>query len=276
MAATNAVFWNRKRWDGSLKIMNRKKYLAMKFPPSNRVSLASVSVLQTLIISLQGIQAVYTIIIHAMCKEVVPGHPISHVIFPLAIIGLLRLPAALWLTNEYGFPLEEGLDPQGDDGGGVELSSLLQQEQRPSSVDDLLNEQFYPRNSWRGIAIRIRFFGALLLLTAAGISAVAVHWGLDAKVAISSMLTAVYYLSFLICTIFTFSIYIWTKESNTMVIPCIESPVYKAYIYGLILLSIVYIVATALETRRTACGLYTTNYIEWGEDESMCKSYQAS
>ena len=275
MAATNAVFWNRKHWDGSLEIMNEKKDLATKFPSSNRVSLASVSVLQTLIISLQGIQAVYTVIIHAMGKEAVPGHPISHVFFPLAIIGLLRLPAALWLTQEYGFPQGEDKGPQGGDDGDVELRNLLQQEQRPASVDDLLNEQFYPRNSWRGIAVRIGFLGTLLLLTVVVIIVVAVHFGPGTEVAVSSLLTAVYYLFFLVCTIFTFSIYIWTKKSDTTVIPCIESPVYKAYTYGLILLSIVYVVVTALETRRTSCGLYTTSYIEWGEDESMCKSYQA-
>ncbi|PVH67558.1 hypothetical protein DL98DRAFT_640370 [Cadophora sp. DSE1049] len=277
MAATNAVFWDGRRWDGSLKIMTRKKYSATKFPASNHVNWASTSVFQTLIVSLQGIQAAYTITIHAGGREAVPSHPISHVFFPLAVLGLLRLPAALWLTEEYGYREGEDPEPQDndDDGDDVALDNLLSREQRPPASSYLHSEQFYPQSSWRGVVVRIGFLGALLVMTAATITSMATNWRPATKIGLSSLFTGVYYLFFLICTIFTFSVYILTKKSNTTVIPCIESPVYKVYTYGLFLISIGYIVVTALETRRAACGLYTTIPIEWGQDDVMCKSYEA-
>src|SRR5436309_8806444 len=79
-------------------------------------------------VSLQGIQAVYTIAIHAGGKVPVPGHPISSVFFLLAILGLLILPAALWLTDEYGYCDGKDPEPQGE-GDDVELNKLLAEKQ---------------------------------------------------------------------------------------------------------------------------------------------------
>lgn len=273
MAASNAVFWNGRHWDGSVEIMNRKKDLATKYPASNHVSWASTSIFQTLIVSLQGIQAAYTIVIHAEGREAVPTHPISQVFFPLAVLGLLRLPAAFWLTEEYGYRERE--DPEPHDGDNIALENLLSREQSPPASTYPHSEQFYPESSWRGVVVRIGFLGALLVFTAASITSMATNIRPDTKTGLPALLTGIYYLFLLICTISTFSVYIWTEKSNTTVIPCIESPAYKVYTYGLFLITIGYIVVTALETRRAACGLYTTTPIEWGQDDAMCKSYQA-
>src|SRR5436305_1660559 len=92
--------------------------------------------------------------------------------------------------------------------------------------------------------------------TAVTTTAMATFWGPGKKQSLSAVVTVVYYLLFLTCTISTFLIYILKERDNTTVIPCIESPFCKAYTYSLFLLSIGYIVVFALETRRTACGLY--------------------
>jgi hypothetical protein len=273
LAATNAVFWDGKHWDGSVHILMRKKHEATYLPSRNRISWASGSVLHTLIVTLQGIQAVYVVVYNSTDDDAVSGHPISYVFFPLAILGLLRLPAALWLTAEYGYRECEDLALQNvcDE---VEMN-LLSQERAPPIDDTLISRQFHPQRSWRGIAVRAGFLGVLLLLTATIVSDLLRDRGPATKHTLSAVLTGIYYLFFLVCTTSFFLISLWQKQDDTTVIPWIDTQTYKVYTSSLFLLSVVYVVVTALETRRTACGLYTTIHAEWGRDRAICKSYQA-
>ena len=251
--------------------MVRKIGSDTKTPPSHRVSWVSKSIFHTLIVSLQGVQAAYITAIHPIKKEAVPGHPLPYIFFPLALLGLLRLPAALWLTEEYGY--REGEDRVPQRRGNEEMDLLLQEQAPPTDGKPLV--RFYPQWSWKGIVVRIVFLGALLAMTLGVVLAIVMRWGPATKHSLSALLTGVYYLFLLTCTTSTLLIYILMGKGNTTVIPCIESPFYKAYTYSLFSLSIGYIVIAALETRRTACGLYTTSPIEWKQDNDICNPYKA-
>ncbi|KAI9761124.1 MAG: hypothetical protein M1840_002021 [Geoglossum simile] len=279
LAATNAVFWDGYRWDGSVNILMEEKKRAIGFPEGGRVPWASGSMFHTFIISLQGAQAVYIAIAHARNDIITPGHPISYVFFPLAILGLLRIPAAPWLTDEYWYEKREGPEPQQASNsiemGDIETDDLLPPEQAPPVDNTLISTQFYPQRSWRGIVVRTAFLGALLLLLATIIVSMSLGWGPDIKTSLSLLFTSIYYLSFLVCTLSFFLAGLLQKKDDTTIIPYIETPIYKAYTLALFLLSVGYIVVTALETRRTACGLYTTAHVEWGQDAAICKAYRA-
>ncbi|KAH0559018.1 hypothetical protein GP486_004371 [Trichoglossum hirsutum] len=278
LAATNAVFWDGSHWDGSQKIMIKKRDSATKVPDSHRVSLISKSVFQTLIVSLQGVQAIYVVAFYSRAHRVAPGHPISVVFYPLAVLGLLRLPAALWLTDEYGY--REGEDPEPQKvSDGVELDQLPLHVQVLAMTgsfradDDDLSWKFHSQGSRRGIAVRVAFLGTWLVLFVMAVLFTAQDFRSGVKNSLSTFASQVFYLFLIACTISFMSVYILRGRGNTTVIPCIETPIYKAYTYFLILLAVGFTVICGLETRRTTCGLYTTNPIDWGLDDVMCASY---
>jgi hypothetical protein len=259
-AATAAVFWDGTRLDGSERTLIRMRAFATSLPASSHISFLSKPAFHTLIVIIQGVQAVYMIFLHAEGKEAVPGHPVSEVFFPLAVLGLFRLSAAPWLTEG------EDLNPHELSG---EMHDLLPQGQAPPADDDKL---FYRQWSWQGVVVRLTFLGCLLLLASSIVKSMVTNWGPTKEATLSSLLAGVYYLFIIVMTILCFLICILRGEGNTTVIPCIDSSFYLLYTIILILFSIVYVVITALEMRRTACGLYTTIPIRWGQDDAMCRS----
>ena len=90
------------RWDGSVDIMLRSQRWLVRRPPRSRVSLLSVSVISTLVVVAQGIQALYELV--AQIKTGVPYiQGLSGVFLPLAIFSLTRLPPAMWLSTEFAY-----------------------------------------------------------------------------------------------------------------------------------------------------------------------------
>src|SRR5277367_2553000 len=61
MAAANAVFWTGEvsKWDGSKEIMIKSRKFCTRLPSGPRIPLMSASAMKTLIVTMQGIQAMY-------------------------------------------------------------------------------------------------------------------------------------------------------------------------------------------------------------------------
>jgi hypothetical protein len=95
MAATNALFWTLKGWDGSEDMVTWAAPHCSHYPESPRVEVLSFTMLKTLIITLQGVAAVYSLVGALVGSDTfMVEMSVDLIFFPLAILGLLRLCAA--------------------------------------------------------------------------------------------------------------------------------------------------------------------------------------
>lgn len=102
LATSNALFWTEHGWDGAENMLNGRRPSLTRIPKETHVKLLSASFAQTIVVALQGVQALYQLIaIHQFADSFLSILPI--IFLPLALIGLFRLPAAYWLTEEYTF-----------------------------------------------------------------------------------------------------------------------------------------------------------------------------
>jgi hypothetical protein len=105
MVASNAAFWTGRgsKGDGSETMMLKSRAFCTRLPRKPRVSLLSTSSVQKIIIVLQGTQATCDLIRGFHYGKYALTVALPTVFSPLAVFGLFRLPAALWLINEYGY-----------------------------------------------------------------------------------------------------------------------------------------------------------------------------
>ena len=277
LGAANATFWDGNRWDGSVEKMVRMRGKATKEPSYHHIYVFSASAVGTLIITLQGIQAIYELIANATGSVYASGHPISKVFFPLAILGLARLPAAPWLTAEYGYRQHKESEPLGEGYSEPLLPLTPHIDTNPIAAgSNVPSNQFYPQNSWRGTLTRVILMGFLVALIVLALCFFALDFKSDTRISLTGFVSLLFHLFFLVCTLAIVAPFTWRKEreeGNTTIIPCISSTWYQVYTYMLFSLALVFILIIALETRRTKCGLYTTNHIGWGQDDLICQAY---
>jgi hypothetical protein len=114
LAASNAIFWTTHGWDGSEEMVLAAAPHCTRSPEQSHVRIVSVSMLNTVITTLQGFAALYTLI---GSLAVVSDNSdlnsielmgVDLVLFPVAILGLLRLCAAAWLTDDFEYSLRDG------------------------------------------------------------------------------------------------------------------------------------------------------------------------
>jgi hypothetical protein len=162
--------------------------LCLRYPESTHVELMSLTMLKTIITTLQGVSALYTLIgavSGAALPGIAVGFGVDTLFFPLAILGLLRLFAATWLTEDFVY----GSRTMTYGDGMSEI--LLQSECAPSrKATDLDSETSYSRSnnldpflitpsqhsefvppgkSWKS-----RFFRLLFILVLGGVWAIAI------------------------------------------------------------------------------------------------------
>jgi len=110
MAASNAVFWHADDggWNGSEQMMTKCRPWITKLPESTHTAICSGSAIATVAIALQGVREVYLEIQSWKHQARTRSYDVNltDVFFPLAIISLIRLVAAPWLTDKWGFGLE--------------------------------------------------------------------------------------------------------------------------------------------------------------------------
>ena len=109
MAAANAIFWTSTGWDGSEEMATRSVQYCVRVPERARMTFFSSDSIKTLIITLQGIQTVFLseFNIYGNAHKVAMAKIQSAIAldnaFSLALIGLLRLFAAFWVTAEFSY-----------------------------------------------------------------------------------------------------------------------------------------------------------------------------
>lgn len=293
MAACNAEFWTGTRWDGSESMITRSRTKCLRFSKHSRVQLVSSSASKTVVITFQGVQACYALLA-GLNGSFGLTSGVHTIFFPLAILGLLRLPAALWLSDEYGYacgdwprgpasdlmltdhdtPLapvsrttsllghEEAAPPLTASSSGrdtqqhVGSTHSLNPMQLSASESSSPHDLFHPIIGRRGVTTRIIFLVPLLGLWV--LDLLYFRPSTDLIWTATNLSVNVYYFFLLTVTLVVMVAYVLKGESTTTIIPCINSMWYKVYTCMVFILALLMLVISALETQKTPCGQYTT------------------
>jgi hypothetical protein len=250
MAACNAVFWNGNKWDGSEAMMIQSRDLATKLPASTHVRLFSASGLGTLVVILQAVQFIYSLTQLLVPKSTTRfSDGLPSIFFPLAFLGLVRILAAPWLSNEYGYTEIEQWRLSVN-----EMHLML----RPEVQQRLLDCR-----SGRGRRYRICWFLLILILWSVTLVTCTrgMLWNDLAKgspwpgyFSLSNLLIRSFYMVLAFSFFLIHNAYLFTGRTATTVIPCIHAIWYKVYTLLLILFAVACIVVNALETCIEECG----------------------
>ena len=104
-AASNALFWTHDGWNGSKDmIISTRRFIAV-LPEKPRVKLLSKSSFKSIIVTAQGVQAIWLLVgnfVNAKANESFTLS-IDSLFLPLAALGLIRLCAALWLLEDFTY-----------------------------------------------------------------------------------------------------------------------------------------------------------------------------
>lgn len=148
----DAITWTDQGLDYPEAMMDRAQFLCIRPPPSAKQGLFLINSLKILVIVLLAGGAIPVLLVgtHGF-----GGYALNSIFIFLAIIGLLRLPAALWLTDDYVF--KEGEQ-------AVELVSTLEALQGPAAVTGV---QSTLARKGRGIGVRLFY----ILFFVAGVAA---------------------------------------------------------------------------------------------------------
>jgi hypothetical protein len=290
MAASNAVFWDseKARWDGSEEVMLRSRAWLIKVPEKTHVPLLSASGLTTVVLTLQGVQASF--IISSSFDPDSTYHyrqGLPNVFIPIAILGLMRLPAALWLSDDYGYL--DIAQTAGDSRRNAETSAatveeagdrLLELEPRTSKRANVTHttivsplsttlsnlseitttdtRRLHSSHSPRGLAYRVWWFLSITgLLSFAAVSTSHVIWGNPRSfryIPLSHLLTNILYFVLAAAAVLITSTYIFLGRATSTLIPCIHATWYKMFTVALAALGLVVVLVAALETRQLYNG----------------------
>ena len=265
MAACNAVFWDgeRGRWDGSEEIMVRSRAWITKLPEQKHIPILSASSVVTLVLTIQGLQAIF-LSVSGLNPDggyrFAQGLP--NLFLPLGCLAVGRLPAALWLSSDYGYM-------SAIEGGGSQVAEThlgAEKGEFPSVTDHLLGSAVSDRlcnaHSRKGIVYRIWWLasaGGFIGSSAA--SCTRLWWGYSPSVpynSLSRMMFQSMYLALTISALLIYCFYVLRGHSRTTIIPCIHATWYKVFTILLIATALVCIVVSTLETRVLLNGTTTT------------------
>jgi hypothetical protein len=276
MAGCNALFWDaeQKRWDGSEEIMVKSRAWITKIPEKSHVRLLSGSFFQTMVLTAQGSQLMY-FIIESLTGIAMPGastlrgrnapEGLDGLFVALQALGLMRLPAALWISSDYSY-----LNFRGTDMVLEKVKTPLEKhvsenilEVRASNhqAAEDVRDRLLPLHCWHGV-----FYRVFWLLTTWGILAPAaaacsmVFWGYYPAVpyeAASHLLWQIMYFVLATSTILLYTVYIFQGKTHSTVIPCIHETWYKIFTMFFIIMAVVTAMLLCMETRDRADGTTT-------------------
>lgn len=278
MAASNAYFWTGHSWDTGeeMMILSRERLIhrpsscvflrgmptelcTLTREHSTHVDLLSYSAIQTLVVALQGAQSLYYIIASSVIssEEYIYANRLNlaNILQPFALFGLLRLPAAPWLSQTYSYHYLD--DPD------VLLPNQDSQPKEVISGVTYVAHGNYLRPPHGALGLTTRFLFPVPLLALAGYT---VYWLVpyDRGIVVSLQGSAaffahlIFFAAFLILTVMIFAVHFVHGSSTTTVIPCHDAVWYKVYTIALFVGMLVLVVIAALESRKTWCGTWTT------------------
>ena len=272
MAASNAVFWTTEGWDGSEAMIQKSINYCLRPPRQKHIDLFSATNAKTIIVTLQGVQAIYSIVVGVrnstpQSNAYANALALDYVFVPLAIVGLFRLVPALWLADDYSFANIEVANNSNVETEPVQNNSIALGDKSKvdapltlslrSGVTGMADEDcFHPSKGWRGISVRVFFYLPLLCLLGIIIYFSTPQTGTAWSA--TGLLVNLFYLILLGVGVVIFARYMFPLTSPPTIIPCASSIWYKIYTCFLLALVVTIIIIACIETRKTSCGTYTT------------------
>jgi hypothetical protein len=257
IAATNAIFWHG-GWDGSESIMVTCRGKGNDLSSRRRCPFFSVSMVKTLLVTIQGVQAAYDLGKGLSLGGYALSVSLPTIFQPLAIAGLFRLLASPWLTDDYRYATTKFM-----------LEELRSQNEL--ALTSPLEPQLPPHCTNKGPARVMKTF--FLLSTTTLVVLAAYYIKPNPRITAgttSTLLVNIFYLMFLLVTLITAFIYTIRGENDTTTIPCINSPWYAVYTWFLFVFALAVVIIAALETRQTSCDQWTTYPEKAGFDHWLC------
>jgi hypothetical protein len=282
LAASNAIFWTAKGWDGDESMVQTAAPHCLRYPESKHVELLSLSMMKTIITTLQGCSALYTLVGNVSGSSlpgIAIGFGVDTIFFPLAILGLLRLCAAIWLTEDFMY--QSYSFTQDDKMGEIPLQSDHSLARRTTDTDNQVNYSRHntldpflippsrqsgftpPGKSWKS-----RLFRLFFILVLGGIWAIAIltisPLGPQGSIYFSttSFLLGIFYLIFTTMSSVLYAYYFARSKTTTTVLPCLSSAWYRLYTLFFMALMMGLIVVASIETNKSINGLYTSVQID--------------
>ncbi|KAK6064695.1 hypothetical protein SCUP234_12897 [Seiridium cupressi] len=277
MAASNAIFWTSEGWNGSEQFVSQATVHCIQTPKHARVRIWSVTMLKTLIITAQGVAALYTLagsLAGTVSFNAAMG--LDTIFFPLATLGLLRLCAAAWLTDDFAYMFREDIQMR-------PLSSapsvmIKEQETELMSSDctfEPLIGDISPTSHFRPVTYwPSRIFRFLYLFALAGVWTINLFYMAPITsrggFTVTSFYVSAFFLVFLTGSIAKYAYYFIRGSTSTTIIPCISFKWYRAYCALMLAASVGLIVIAGIETNRTPQGMFTSESL--GLQNTQCAS----
>lgn len=272
IAASNAIFWTAQGWDGSESMIYRSLPYAIRLPEKATVDMFSMEMLRTIIVLLQGLQALACIIGNfSSTGDYTTMDTVSGLFIPVAICGLLRLCAAFWLTDDFAYAA----------GGGDKIMlapPVSNQYHNRRSLDSLqieyeevpcANNAYHARSRlWCSRAFRAFYLVPILgcwCLAFLFITPWVGTYGWKGIWTTTSWLLGVYYVSLCTPMALIMGYHFARGPITTTIIPCISTWWYKAYSMMVAMFTVILIAVAAIETHKTVCGKYSSLASEYGD-----------
>lgn len=228
----------------------------------------SKTFIESVIITAQGFQAIYD-----LAKGTQGGWQVSiaTIFYPLTIFGLLRLPAAYWLSEEgcYSHVTSEETGRESLVDGSIALKEEKQYlsssqifQISGSPADSMLHSnqtshfEARPSNNWRGRAIRTLFLFCNFLIACVATRFIAPWTPSVLTITAFFQIAQIFYLA--TSTFLIIGFYCRKHQQTTVVIPCIQSAWYKVQTVSVFVIWIILFALACVETKKTACGGFNT------------------
>ncbi|KAI0131866.1 hypothetical protein BJ170DRAFT_717672 [Xylariales sp. AK1849] len=268
MAASSAIFWTDHGWNGLEHMVADSVRYRTRMPESSRLEMLSTEMLETIITTLQGIQFAWLFVGGTVNYSEFNRHMgLDGIFSPLACFGLLRLFAATWLTSDFTYIIPVVLtDPAINSDSSVPIAShpVTGSQAQIAHDSNYRTPSYWPSRIFRALYI-------FIILGYVGLATIylIVTPALSSWTAILTATVFFVALFYFILAIMSFAIigYYLLRGHTSTIIPCISHPLYKVYTIFLMIAMVALFVIAALETRKTACGKFTSLAPHHGKDD---------
>ncbi|CAN9124982.1 unnamed protein product [Alternaria alternata] len=273
LASSNALFWMTDGWNGSEDMIKEGRKYCIRLPPRSHAELLSKSFVNTVIATLQGVQALYELL---LVENFNNNMNLATVFLPLALIGLIRLPSALWITdgfayNHYDINLSNKRASEvitTTKAGYHELITVPSSgddtsKWPPLTSDDTSYAEFRPRTSIHGYVARIIFLTPLLGMVSLTVFFTYYMTKDGGAIVGTGLFSLMLWFTFSLGSAFVFILNFARAQDRTTVVPGVSTLWYRLYTAILFLLMLALLTTASIETTETWCGKFTVLYEEY-------------
>ncbi|KAH7385943.1 hypothetical protein BKA66DRAFT_440598 [Pyrenochaeta sp. MPI-SDFR-AT-0127] len=270
LAASNAIFWTADGWQGGEEMVIAAAPYSLRSPEQTHVELFSLTILKTIITAMQGISALYMLIgsLTGQTGNFISKMGVDMIFYPLAVLGLLRLCATIWLTEdfEYGSRIDVSNQINRQTLPGLSTNDVDINMKLDEDLDPFLTTPYQPGPRFRtpGSSWPSRIFRTCYLLLVGSVWAMASLYfipGIFTTYAIyttTSFLVSLFYFIYLTISVILYTFYCFRGQTTSTIIPCISSIWYRVYTLLVMCVMFVLIIIASIETNRTPLGDYTS------------------